>query len=115
MAQLRQDHAEITAHGAAVVVVGPDDQAAFAAYWAREKLPFVGLADPDHAVAGAFGQRFSWLRLGRMPTLAIVDRRGRLRYRHDGAAMYDIPSTATLLAVLGALEAEPEPMMAGAR
>ncbi len=106
MAQLRQDHAQITAHGAEVVVVGPEDGPTFAAYWAREAMPFVGLADPDHRVAAAFGQRVSLLRLGRLPTLVIVDRQGRLRYRHDGVGMHDIPATATVLAVLRALAAE---------
>jgi peroxiredoxin len=106
MAQLRQDYARIAARGAEVVVVGPEDQAAFRDYWAREDMPFVGLADPDHNIARTYGQRVNLFRLGRLPTMVIIDRAGRLRYRNDGESMRDIVGSAVVLSVLDALNAE---------
>lgn len=47
MAQLRQDYAQFVARDIEVVVVGPENAKAFADYFAKEALPFVGLPDPD--------------------------------------------------------------------
>ena len=67
MAQLRQDYALFVARDVEVVVVGPEDAAAFAAYWQKESLPFVGLPDPTHSVLKLYGQEINLFKLGRMP------------------------------------------------
>jgi peroxiredoxin len=105
MAQLRQDYPEFTKRDAEVVVVGPDDADAFADYWSREKLPFVGLPDPRHSVLKLYGQEVRLFKFGRMPAQAIVDKQGRVRYVHYGQAMSDIPDNAELLALLDQLNA----------
>jgi peroxiredoxin Q/BCP len=46
LAQLRQDPAQLVARDIEVVVVGPEDAKAFAGYFAKESLPFIGLPDP---------------------------------------------------------------------
>ena len=106
MAQLRQDYGEFTSRDAEVVVVGPDDRAAFKNYWQREDLPFVGLADPAHAVAGRYGQEVKLLRLGRMPAPMVIDKAGRVRHKHYGGAMSDIPPNREILAILDRLVQE---------
>jgi peroxiredoxin Q/BCP len=103
MAQLRQDYQEFIEHDAEVVVVGPEDQAAFREYWERESLPFVGLADPEHNVASEYGQEVKLLRLGRMPALVVVGKDGRIHYQHYGDSMRDIASNKEVLAVLHSL------------
>jgi peroxiredoxin len=103
MAQLRQDYHKFVERGAEVLVVGPDDEAAFKKYWRKEDLPFVGLADPSHQVADRYGQEVSLLRLGRMPAMMVIDRRGMVRYKHYGFLASDIPSTEEILAVLDEL------------
>jgi peroxiredoxin len=50
MAQLRHDYSEFEARDVAIVAVGPEEAAAFAKYWEKESLPFVGLPDPTHSV-----------------------------------------------------------------
>lgn len=100
MAQLRQDYDEFVARGAEVVVVGPDNQQAFRAYWEKERLPFVGLANPDHSVAKLYGQQVRLLKLGRMPALVVIDRNGRVHYQHHGNSMKDIPPNEGILALL---------------
>ena len=107
MAQLRQDHEEFVRRDAEVVVVGPENAEAFAAYWRQEKLPFVGLPDPKHAVLKLFGQEVNLFKLGRMPAQVIVDKQGRVRYAHYGHAMSDIPEDGELLALLDHLNACP--------
>jgi peroxiredoxin Q/BCP len=106
MAQLRQDHPEFVARDAEILVIGPDSPAEFRAYWQQETVPFVGLPDPDHKVSNLYGQEVKWLKFGRMPALAVIDQHGRVRYRHYGASMRDIPPNEDVLAVLDALNAE---------
>ena len=100
MAQLRRDYAEFVGRDAEVVVVGPEDQDAFRRYWQQNELPFVGLADPTHAVARRYGQEVKLLKMGRMPALMIIDKAGRVRFQHHGGAMHDIPPNKAVLAVL---------------
>ena len=103
MAQLRQDYAQFTARDTEILVISPEDKKAVQSYWQRERLPFPGLADPDHRVANLYGQEVSLLKLGRMPELAIVDRGGVIRYAHHASSMSDIPTSKTLLDVLDQL------------
>lgn len=106
MAQLRQDYEQFAAREAEIVVVGPEDRRAFADYWRKESLPYVGLPDPDHTVANRYGQEVKLLKLGRMPALIVVDKQGMVRYQHYGASMQDIVPNRELLALLDKLNAE---------
>ena len=98
MAQLRRDYDEFVKRDAEVVVVGPEDASAFADYWQREQLPFVGLPDPTHTVLKRYGQEIRIFRLGRMPAQVIVDQGGTARYVHYGHSMRDIPPNSTEMA-----------------
>ena len=107
MAQLRQHYDAIRAREAEVVIVGPEKPEAFRKYWEKEGLPFVGLPDPDHRVAKLYGQQVRVLKLGRMPAMVVVDKGGRVHYRHHGKSMADIPPVEDVLAVLDGLN-EPD-------
>lgn len=91
---------------AAILVVSPDARERMLRHWAKHKLPFQGMADPDHVVSGLFGQKSSWWRLGRMPAVVIADKSGVIRYRHYATAMWDLPDTKELLALLERLDRE---------
>jgi peroxiredoxin len=106
MAQLRQGYHEFQARGAEVVVVGPDSESAFKDYWQKQDMPFVGLADPTHRVAKRYGQEVKLLQLGRMPAMMVVDKGGRVRYKHYGSSMSDIPPNQDILGVLDELNQE---------
>jgi peroxiredoxin Q/BCP len=99
MAQLRHDYSEFVARDVAVVVVGPEDAAAFAKYFEKESLPFVGLPDPQHSVLKLYGQQVNLFKLGRMPAQVLIDKAGVARYVHYGHDMTDIPENAELLAL----------------
>ncbi len=106
MAQLRQDYQEFQRRDAEIVVVGPESPKAFADYWTKEQLPFVGLPDPDHNVAGRYGQEVKLLKMGRLPALMVVDKAGVVRYQHYGDSMQDTVSNAELLDLLDELQKE---------
>jgi peroxiredoxin Q/BCP len=105
MAQLRRDHSEFEARDVAVVVVGPEDAQAFAKYWEKESLPFVGLPDPTHSVLKLYGQQVKLFKLGRMPAQVLIDKAGVARFVHYGHSMSDIPENAEILGLADELNA----------
>lgn len=100
MAQLRQDYDQFVARQAEIIVVGPENAQAFAAYWQKNNLPFIGLPDPTSSVLKLYGQEVNLFKLGRMPAQVIVDRQGIARYVHYGHSMSDIPPNSELLEIL---------------
>jgi peroxiredoxin len=99
MAQLRQDYPQFVARDIEVVVVGPEDARAFAAYWQKESLPFIGLPDPTHSVLKLYGQEVNLFKLGRMPAQVLIDKAGVARFVHYGHSMSDIPKNKEILAL----------------
>jgi len=106
MAQLRQDFEKFVAQDTVILVVGPENQAAFQRYWKENQLPFIGLPNPNHSVLKLFGQEVNLFKLGRMPAQVIIDKQGTARYIHYGKAMSDIPENSQLLAILAKLNGE---------
>lgn len=105
MAQLRQSYAEFMARDVEVVVVGPDDAKAFADYWRKESLPFVGLPDPKASVLKLYGQEVNLFKMGRMPAQVLIDKRGTARFVHYGHSMSDIPKPEEVLALVDEISA----------
>ena len=103
MAQLRQDYQEFIKRQAQVIVLGPEDANAFAAYWRQHDLPFIGLPDPKASVLKLYGQEINLFKLGRMPAQVIVDKNGVARFVHYGHSMSDIPDNGELLALFDQL------------
>ena len=103
MAQLRQDYQEFIQRDTQVIVIGPENAAAFESYWSQNGLPFIGLPDPKASVLKLYGQEVSLFKLGRMPAQVIVDKSGVARFVHYGHAMSDIPENAELLGLLDEL------------
>ena len=99
MAQLRQDFEQFVARDIEVVVVGPENAQAFASYFTKEALPFIGLPDPKASVLKLYGQEVNLFKLGRMPAQVLIDKTGVARYVHYGHNMSDIPKNEELLAL----------------
>jgi len=106
MAQLRQDYQEFTARQTEVIVIGPEDKAAFKEFWGQQSLPFIGLPDRKAIVLKRYGQEVNLFKLGRMPAQVIVDKKGVVRYAHFGQSMSDIPENRELLAIIDELNQE---------
>ena len=97
MAQLRQDYDEFVKRETTVIVVGPENEKAFSAYWEGNQLPFMGLPDPTASVLKLFGQEVNLFKLGRMPAQVLVDKQGIARFVHYGHSMSDIPENKEIL------------------
>lgn len=108
MTRLRDGYSEFTSRGAEILAVGPNDEATFKRYWSNERIPFVGLPDPDHSVARMYRQEVNLFKLGRIPLNCVIDQKGYVRYIHYGASMRDIPSNAELLHVIDELNTASE-------
>ena len=104
MAQLRRDFEKFEAENTVILVVGPENSAAFAKYWEENNLPFIGLPDPKHSVLKLFGQEVKLFKLGRMPAQVIIDKEGIARYAHYGHSMSNIPENEELLEILSDLQ-----------
>jgi len=103
LARLRDDYQRFVGRNAEVLAVGPNSPTAFEQYWENENIPFIGLPDPDHAVARMYRQEVSLFKLGRMPLSCVIDRKGYVRFAHYGASMSDIPSNSDLYHVIDEL------------
>ena len=106
MAQLRQDFEQFEAENTTILVVGPENAKAFARYWTKNNLPFIGLPDPKHSVLKLYGQEIKIFKFGRMPAMVIIDKQGTVRFVHYGHSMSDIPENADVLATIKKLNAE---------
>lgn len=102
---MRDEYLSFTSRNAEILAVGPDDLPTFLRYWSNEKIPFVGLPNPSHDVALLYRQEVNLLKLGRMPLICVVDRKGYIRFAHYGASMRDIPSNEVLFHVIDELNA----------
>ena len=103
MAQLRDDHEKFEDLDTVILAIGPENRKAFQAYWAKNKLPFIGIPDPKHKVLKLYGQEINLFKFGRMPAMVIVDKMGMARFVHYGHAMSDIPSNQDVLQTLRSL------------
>jgi len=106
MAQLRQDYDKFVAQDTEVIVVGPAGTEAFADYWQKNDLPFIGLPDPNHSVLKLYGQEVSLFKLGRQPAQVTMDKNGQVRFVHYGHDPSDIPANQEILDLLQAMNTE---------
>ncbi|MBN1367123.1 MAG: redoxin domain-containing protein [Dehalococcoidales bacterium] len=106
MVQLHHDYENFLARQAEIIVIGPEDENTFKQYWQGEKMPFPGIADPQHTLSNQYGQEVKVLKAGRMPALFVIDRAGLIRFSHHGKSMSDIPLDEEVLNLLGKLISE---------
>ena len=103
MAQLRQHYDEFVKRDTEILAIGPDGATAFKLFWATNKMPFIGLADPGHSIAEQYEQEVSLWKMGRMPALMIVDKKGHIRFEHYAENMRDYPTLEEMLEALDLL------------
>lgn len=87
------------------MAIGPNAAVTFKQYWAKERIPFIGLPDADHTVARRYRQEVNLFKLGRMPLNCVIDAKGYVRFAHYGRSMSDIPLNEELLQVIDELNA----------
>jgi peroxiredoxin Q/BCP len=79
----RDQYAEFAAVGSAILGVSPDDQASHVKFAEKYALPFPLLADPDHAVAEAYGvwkekTNYGKTYMGIERTTFVIDKGGKI-------------------------------------
>jgi peroxiredoxin Q/BCP len=102
---LRDEYDQFASRGVQILAVGPNDAETFTRYWVSEKIPFIGLPDPDHGVSRIYRQEVNLFKLGRLPLNCVVDAKGYVRFAHYGSSMRDIPANEELLEVIDKLKA----------
>jgi peroxiredoxin len=102
---MRDHYSEFISRGAEIVAVGPDGTSTFQRYWENEKIPYIGLPDPEKKVLRLYKQEVNIFKLGRMPLNCVIGVDGRIRYVHFGSNMSDIPDNETFLRVIDQLNA----------
>jgi peroxiredoxin Q/BCP len=100
MAQLRQAMDQFLKRDTAIVIVGPDNEAAFARYFEKHGLEYTGCPDPRHSILKLYGQQVKLFKLGRMPAQVLVDKQGIVRFAHYGLSMRDIPTIDEMLELI---------------
>ena len=75
-------------------------------YWEVEHLPFIGLPDPKHVVANLYGQEVNLFKLGRIPALMVIDKKGQVRFQQYSNSMSDIPENDLILGLLDKINSE---------
>jgi peroxiredoxin Q/BCP len=105
LARLRDGYEKFESRGAEILAVGPNTLSSFKQYWMKERIPFIGLPDPDHLVARRYRQEVNLFKLGRMPLNCILDANGYVRFAHYGSSMSDIPANEVFLHVIDELNA----------
>lgn len=106
MAQLRRDYQQFIDSSTEIIAIGPETTRVFADWWHEHQMPFIGIADPEHILANMYGQQVKLLKLGRLPSLLVIDREGLVRFQHHGASMSDIPKNEDVLSLLEILNKE---------
>lgn len=97
---MKKDYKEFGSRKATIVVIAPHSTEKVAEYWKKEELPMIGVPDEDGKLAELYGQEWKLLKLGRMPALFAIDRKGTLVFAQYGKSMSDIPKNSEMLKVL---------------
>jgi peroxiredoxin len=105
MAQLRHDFIEYEKRGTTILVIGPENEAAFSRFFKEHDLPFTGLPDPAHTVLKLYGQKINLFKFGRLPAQMLLDKAGMTRFICYGHDMSDIPTNAEMLALIDEINA----------
>ena len=79
----RDQYADFQAAGSAILGISPDDRASHVQFAEKYALPFPLLADPDHAVAEAYGvwkekNNYGKTYMGIERTTFVIDRDGKI-------------------------------------
>jgi peroxiredoxin len=100
MVQMGSEYADFVKRDAEVIIVGPNSPESFKRTWDIENLAMVGLSDSGSAVANVFQQEVKFMRMGRLPALLVLDKKGIIRFLHYGKSMSDIPDNPQVFGVL---------------
>ncbi|HHO75616.1 MAG TPA: redoxin domain-containing protein [Deltaproteobacteria bacterium] len=97
---MKKDIEQFTERKAQVVVIAPHQKAKVKTYWEKENLPFIGIPDPDGILGKLYGQEWNLIKMGRMPALFIIDKKGIVVFAQYARSMADIPENSGLFQII---------------
>ena len=101
---MQEDLSLFTDRKAQIVVIAPHKIETVRDYWEKEKIDYNGIPDPEWKLGKLYGQEWKLFKLGRMPALFIIDRKGKIAFAQYSGNMSDIPSNTELLGVIAGLK-----------
>jgi peroxiredoxin len=102
---LREAHQQLTAGGAQIVAIAPDDIDGLKKHLATNAYPFTLLADSDGSVFDAYDVTSRMISLGQQPGLFVIDRTGKVAFDAIGNQQWDLVRPDQLAAELKKLGA----------
>lgn len=100
---MRDDIKKFTKRNAKIIVIARHDADTMKKFWDANKLPYIGIPDPDAKLGNLYRQQKKMLKLGLMPAMFIIDKTGKIAFAHYSSGMSDIPKNEVVLKVLDAL------------
>ena len=97
LGQMRDDYEKFIERNAKIIVVARHDPKKVKDYWTENKLPYIGIPDPDAKLGDLYHQQKKLLKLGLMPAMFVVDEKGKIVFAHYSNGMSDIPKNETVL------------------
>ena len=101
---MKKDIKNFSDRKAQIVIIAPHGTEKVKTYWESEKLPFVGIPDPDGRLGKLYGQEWNLIKLGRMPALFIIDQKGSITFSQYSKNMADIVKNNELFNVIEGLK-----------
>jgi peroxiredoxin Q/BCP len=106
MEQLLQDYQKYAESNTEVIVIGPESAEEFAKWWQEHKMPFIGIADPNHSIAKLFGQEIRLFYGGRLPAMVVIDKDFKIRASYLSGSPSDMPSDDEVLSLIAKINQE---------
>ncbi len=100
MAQLRQNYQQYIDRNSEIIAIGPEDAKEFTTWWHANKMPFIGVPDPQHGIAKLYSQKVKIFKGGRMPAMIVVGKDGNIHFSHYGDSMSDIPTDEQIISLI---------------
>jgi len=101
---MQEDFEQFISRNTKIVVIAPHSPDNVKNYWEKENLSFTGIPDPEGKLGKLYGQEWNLFKLGRLPALFIVDRKGIIAFAHYAKNMADIHQNNELLIILEGLK-----------
>jgi peroxiredoxin len=97
---LREAHTTLTAGGAQIVAIAPDDVAGLKKHLSTNTYPFTVLADETGAVFEAYDVTSRMISMGQQPGLFVVGRDANVSFDAIGNQQWDLVKPKELAAQL---------------
>jgi peroxiredoxin len=97
---LREAHTTLTAGGAQIVAIAPDDLAGLQKHLATNTYPFTVLADDTGNIFEAYDVTSRMVSLGQQPGLFVIGRDGKVSFDAIGNQQWDLVKPKELAAQL---------------